>query len=168
MIHYRCRSGLTFPTSLDSRLPPGWRAGGVLGPLIAALALVGLLAGVVVWGALAGAGASRHGAPATATNAGGVLSPGASLGQAKYMSVCIACHGEHGEARPGLGKDLRESEFLDGLTDAEAVKFLMQGRGPSDALNTTGVQMPPKGGDPSLSSDDLANIVAFLRSLKSE
>jgi disulfide bond formation protein DsbB len=87
-------------------------------------------------------------------------------GREAFKSTCIACHGENGEAKPGLGKDLRHSEFFDGLTDEEAVKFLMVGRGPSDPLNTTGVQMPPKGGNPALSNDDLADIVAFVRSLK--
>lgn len=143
----------------------GSRRAGVLGPLIAAVALVAVLAVVTVWGAFAGAGASRYGAAAPAIPAG-LDAAAVTRGKAAYMTTCIACHGEHGEAKPGLGKDLGHSEFFNGLTDDEAVKFLMVGRGPSDPLNSTGVQMPPKGGNPALSNDDLADIVAFVRSLK--
>jgi disulfide bond formation protein DsbB len=47
----------------------------------------------------------------------------------------------------------------------DLVTFLKVGRGPSDADNTTGVQMPPRGGNPSLGDDDLTNVVAYLKSL---
>ncbi|MBK7405834.1 MAG: cytochrome c [Phycisphaerales bacterium] len=135
--------------------------------MAAAVGLVALLAAVTVWGALSGAGASKYGTPAD-SGPSSVNSQAVARGKASYMSTCIACHGEHGEARPGLGKDLSRSEFLDGLSDEEVLKFLMVGRGPSDPLNTTGVQMPPKGGNPALSSDDLKDIVAFVRSLKQQ
>lgn len=139
--------------------------GAILKELVAAALLVVVLAVVTVWGAFAGAGSSGSAAPAASSTGGG--DPAAiARGRDTYMSVCIACHGENGEARPGLGKDLRQSVFLDGLTDEEAVAFLVQGRGPSDPLNTTGVQMPPKGGNPALGMADLADIVAFVRSLK--
>jgi len=137
--------------------------GGTLGLVVVAVVLVAVLAVVTVGGALVGAGASRYGA---APDAG--ESPAVARGKQTYMSVCIACHGEHGEARPGLGKDLKHSDFFRGLTDEGAVAFLKQGRMPSDPLNTTGVQMPPKGGNPALSDQDLADIVAFVRALQAE
>ena len=43
--------------------------------------------------------------------------------------------------------------------------FLKEGRAAEDLLNTTGVEMPPRGGDPDLSDQDLRNIAAFLRSI---
>jgi disulfide bond formation protein DsbB len=58
------------------------------------------------------------------------------------------------------------SDFIADKTDAELVDFIKVGRDPSDPLNTTGVAMPPKGGNPALSDDDLLNVVAFIRSLQ--
>ena len=43
------------------------------------------------------------------------------------------------------------------------VDFIKVGRDPSDPLNTTGVAMPPKGGNPALDEEDLYDIVAFIR-----
>ena len=86
-------------------------------------------------------------------------------GQANFGS-CSACHGQDARGVPGLGKDLVESAFIDSLTDAELVAFIKVGRGPSDEGNTTGLAMPPKGGNPSLSDDDLTAIVAYINSLK--
>jgi disulfide bond formation protein DsbB len=43
--------------------------------------------------------------------------------------------------------------------------LLKEGRPSGHELNTTGVDMPPKGGNPSLSDDDLVTIIAYLRSI---
>jgi disulfide bond formation protein DsbB len=64
-----------------------------------------------------------------------------------------------------LGKDLTTSQFVKDKSDAELVAFVKQGRPASDPANTTGVDMPPRGGNPALSDTDLANIVAFIRTL---
>lgn len=74
--------------------------------------------------------------------------------------------GPDGRGIPGLGKDFVESEFIPTLTDDELVAFITTGRPIWDAANTTGVDMPPKGGNPALSSEDLYAIVAYIRSLK--
>ena len=81
-------------------------------------------------------------------------------GQALFQTSCSACHGPEGKGVPGLGKDMTGSEFIAGKSDAELIEFIKQGRDPSDPLNSTGVAMPPKGGNPSLSDEDLQNIVA--------
>lgn len=151
------------PTAPNPVITPPRRRAGAIPAIIAIVAVLSLLAGVVVWGAIAGADADP--APAGPTPAS---SASAASGKTKYMTTCIACHGEHGEARPGLGKDLAHSDFLKGLSDKDAINFLKQGRMPSDPLNTTGVQMPPKGGNPALNDGDLADIVAYLRSLQAE
>jgi disulfide bond formation protein DsbB len=67
---------------------------------------------------------------------------------------------------PNLGKDLTASTFLKGLPDAEAILFLTKGRPSSDPLNTTKVDMPPRGGNPALKEQDLADIIAYLRTLQ--
>jgi disulfide bond formation protein DsbB len=45
------------------------------------------------------------------------------------------------------------------------VDFNKPGRPATDPLNPTGVDMPPRGGNPALTDDDLVDIVAFLRSI---
>ena len=87
-------------------------------------------------------------------------------GQKQYSTTCIACHGPDAKGMPGLGKDLTTSTFLKGLPDAEAVLFLTKGRPSSDPLNTTKVDMPPRGGNPVLKDQDLADIIAYLRTLQ--
>ena len=87
-------------------------------------------------------------------------------GQALYTATCAACHGPAGEGIEGLGKDMTRSEFITGLSDDELVEFIKIGRDPSDPLNTTGVAMPPKGGNPALSDEGLDDITAYLRSIQ--
>jgi disulfide bond formation protein DsbB len=87
-------------------------------------------------------------------------------GRGEFLKTCTACHGPRGEAKPNLGKDLRASEFLAAKSDSELRMFLKLGRNTWDADNTTGVAMPPKGGNPMLDDDDLADIVQFLRYLQ--
>lgn len=144
------------------------RTGGVSKELVLAGVLVGVLAVTVVWGALGSARGSSSGSDPGAGPGGPPAPDAASVerGKQAYMTTCIACHGEHGEARPNLGKDLAHSTFLAGLSDDEAVAFLKRGRDPGDPLNTTGVAMPPKGGNPALGDAQLHDIVAFVRSLQ--
>lgn len=89
----------------------------------------------------------------------------AMAGQKLFTGTCSACHGPEGKGIQGLGKDMTTSQFIAGKTDDELVAFVKVGRDPSDPLNTTGVAMPPKGGNPALSDADLYNIVAFIRTI---
>jgi len=86
-----------------------------------------------------------------------------SAGERVMMATCSACHGMNGRGIQGLGKDMLDSEFVDGLSDAELVAFIQVGRQPFDPLNTTGVLMPPSGGNPALTEADLYNVVAWMR-----
>lgn len=96
----------------------------------------------------------------------GGLNGDAAAGAAVFAATCSACHGQDAKGLPNLGKDLTTSQFAIGLTDQELVDFLKVGRGADDPANTTGVAMPPKGGNPALSDEDLANVVAHLRELE--
>ncbi len=58
---------------------------------------------------------------------------------------------------------MRGSEFILGKTNDELVAFITVGRMPFDPLNTTGIQIPPRGGNPMLKDDDLLMIVRYLR-----
>ena len=92
----------------------------------------------------------------------------AAKGKEEFEKTCSACHGPEGKGIEGLGKDMTSSEFIAGLSDEELVAFIKIGRTTSDPLNTTGVDMPPKGGNPALNEDDLYDIVAFMRTIHQE
>lgn len=89
----------------------------------------------------------------------------AANGQQLFSTTCSVCHGPAGEGVQGLGKDMTKSEFIAGLSDDELVAFIEEGRRISDPLNTTGVDMPPKGGNPGLTTEQLTDIVAYIRSI---
>lgn len=122
---------------------------------ILGLAIVGLI--------LAACGG---GGGATAPAAPPVPAGDAAKGKTLFEGTCAACHGPDAKGLPGLGKDLTTSEFAKGKTDAELVAFIKTGRPASDPLNTTGVEMPPKGGNASFTDQDLADIVAYARTLE--
>ncbi len=89
-----------------------------------------------------------------------------SKGEQLFL-VCSACHGPDARGLPKLGKDLVESAFLAGLTDDQFLEFVKAGRPIWDTLNTTGIDMPPKGGNPAFTDDDLRAIIAYIRTLHS-
>jgi mono/diheme cytochrome c family protein len=87
-------------------------------------------------------------------------------GETLYVSTCSACHGADATGIEGLGKNLVESEFVHSLTDEELQEFVITGRPIWDANNTTGVDMPPRGGNPALTNDDILAIIAYIRSFE--
>ena len=126
---------------------------------IYAMLLLGLILAATL---LAACGPSTPPPPtATPTSAADVVN-----GQQKFAATCASCHGPDGKGMPNLGKDLTVSQFVKDNSDAEMVAFLHVGRPASDPLNTVGVDMPPKGGNPALTDQDLLDIVAYVRSLQ--
>lgn len=89
-----------------------------------------------------------------------------AAGQAKFEAACANCHSEDATGIPGLGKDLIADSFVKSATDDELVAFISQGRAVTDPLNTTKIAMPPRGGNPTLTDDDLSAIVAYIRTLQ--
>jgi mono/diheme cytochrome c family protein len=114
---------------------------------------------------LAGLVAGACGGTSLTGSAGDEDGPPAGSGEALYQANCTACHAEGGVGIEGVGKPLVGSEFVAGLSDSELVEFLVVGRDTADPLNTTGILKPPRGGNPSLTEQDLALIVEYLRSL---
>ncbi len=100
-------------------------------------------------------------ATTTATAAGN-----AADGSELFVATCSSCHGADATGLPGLGKALTASDFVAGMSDTELVAFITEGRPADHPDNEAGVAMPPKGGNPALSDDDLLDIVAFLRTLQ--
>lgn len=129
--------------------------------LIALLAVLALVA-------TACSESSSEGTPATTattTANGGGGGGDAANGQALYNGSCIACHGPDGVGVEGLGKPWVGSDFINASTDAELVEFLKVGRPGDDPANSTGIAMLPRGGNPSLTDGDLADLVAYMRTL---
>ncbi len=87
-------------------------------------------------------------------------------GNKLFHTICIACHAKGGVGIPGSGKPLVANQFIQSLNDDGLLAFVKKGRDPSDPKNTTGVGMPPKGGNPALSDDDLLDIIAYVRTLQ--
>lgn len=87
-------------------------------------------------------------------------------GDKLFHSTCVACHGKNGAGIQGNGKALVNNAFVQSLDEDGLLAFVKQGRSPSDPKNTTGIQMPPKGGNPALSDDDVLDIISFLRTLQ--
>ncbi|MCC6614121.1 MAG: c-type cytochrome [Anaerolineae bacterium] len=87
-----------------------------------------------------------------------------SEGEQLFMQ-CAACHGPDARGLPNLGKDLVESEFVHSLSDEELLAFVQTGRPLWDPMNTTGIDMPPKGGNPALTDEQILAIIAYVRSL---
>lgn len=90
----------------------------------------------------------------------------AAEGLVLYDGTCKTCHGEAGAGVDGLGKPIPGSAFVIETSDDDLVAFIKVGRSTSDPANTTGVDMPPKGGNPSLSEAELYHIVAYLRTIQ--
>lgn len=87
-------------------------------------------------------------------------------GKQQYDMICVACHGPGGEGIEGLGKAFTTSEFLRETSDEEMVEFIKVGRPVGDPLNTTGIDMPPKGGNPALTDEQIQDIIAYVRTLQ--
>lgn len=87
-------------------------------------------------------------------------------GSKLFSTACVACHGPGGVGVAGNGKRLVKNDFIKSLDDDALLAFITQGRSPTDPKNTTGIQMPPKGGNPALSEDDILDIISYLRTLQ--
>jgi mono/diheme cytochrome c family protein len=105
--------------------------------------------------------------PAPSTGVATALRPGdAELGARLFRSTCASCHGLSGQGIDRQGSPLASSDFALGLDDMSLVAFIMKGRTPNDPQTKLGMLMPPRGGNTRLSDQDLADIVAFIRTLQ--
>jgi disulfide bond formation protein DsbB len=125
--------------------------------------------------ALAGCGGGGNDNEAGNTDAGNnetgdteteeVAAGDADHGEELFNQVCIACHGEGGVGIEGLGKPFTTSDFIPAQSDQELLDFIKTGRPVGHPDNTTGVDMPPKGGNPALTDEDILDIIAYIREL---
>lgn len=145
--------------------PTGWLIGFVLAGLVVLL-LGFVIVQVVGQDEVAFAAPEESTAPAAANGDSGAAGGDPGAGAGVYSATCQACHGPDGVGIDGLGKALTASQFVQSLSDDELVAMIAAGRSSSDPENTTGVAMPPKGGNPSLNDEDLQDVVAYLRTLQ--
>ena len=115
---------------------------------------------------VAACGYSDTSSDTTAAPSGGEDVGGAAHGQELFKGTCAACHGQNAEGIDGLGTDMHNNEFIQSQSNADLIVFLAVGRSTTDPDNTTGVDMPAKGGNSSLTETDLADIVDYLRTLQ--
>lgn len=101
----------------------------------------------------------------TANNETALQKGDAVAGKTYFDQTCSACHGMDAKGLPKLGKDLTTSKYVAEKTDKELLTFIDQGRLATDPLNTTGVAMPPKGGNPAFNDQQIMDIIAYVRQL---
>lgn len=116
-----------------------------------------ILAAALLLSSLAGCGGPSKKDPG--------LGGDAVKGKTLFLETCASCHSDNAKGLPGSGKDLTKSEFADGLADKDLLAFVKTGRPTTDPKNTTGVEMPVRGGNPALTDQDLIDIIAFLRTV---
>ena len=83
-----------------------------------------------------------------------------------WARYCSACHGPDAKGLKGLGKDLTHNDFIKGMTDEQFLHYVNTGRSVDDPRNTTGIPMPPKGGNPALKDQEIMDIIAHVRTLQ--
>ncbi len=129
-----------------------------------------LLIAVIVLAACGGGAATTAPAPTTAPEptaapATPAMVGDAAAGETAYNQYCVACHGPGATGVQGLGKSWVDSQFIKSQTDDQLLAFVKVGRPASDPANTTGVDMPPKGGNPALTDQQLFDIIAYMRTV---
>ena len=126
--------------------------------------IVVLMIALLTFAACGGGGSEAS--SQTAEEAAPVSKGDPVAGKEQFDMICFACHGPGGEGIEGLGKPFTTSEFLREKSDEEMVEFIKVGRPSGDPLNTTGIDMPPKGGNPALTDDQIVDIIAYVRTLQ--
>jgi len=109
-----------------------------------------------------GGGCQKSSSDGAAQTAGADVKHGEQI----FMTTCATCHGTDGTGIKGLGKGLVGSEFVHKASDDQLAQMIARGRDAKDPLNTTGVAMPPNGGNAALQEKDLHDVVAYVRTLK--
>ncbi|MEQ9617119.1 MAG: c-type cytochrome [Phycisphaerales bacterium] len=85
-----------------------------------------------------------------------------------FVASCAACHGQGAEGIDQLGLPLSTSGFIRSQSDKELITFIKMGRASWDENNTTGLDMPPKGGNPAINDAQLQSIIDYLRAVQTE
>jgi mono/diheme cytochrome c family protein len=139
---------------------------------ITSVAMAGIIAAVI-----SGCGSSSGTLAASGSNAG-ASSPGASAtapaataqdkGKQFFTQSCSNCHGTNGQGVPHLGADLQSSKLVAKSTDEQLASLIEKGIPADDPRNTSHIPMPPKGANPTLTKQDIQDIVLYIRQVQKE
>ncbi len=101
----------------------------------------------------------QHAATANGIDAGDLATGDAVKGKQLYNSTCVACHGESGKGTVPGAPDFTDRNGRLQKSDAALLLSMTEG------LQSDGspMPMPPKGGNPALTRQDLINVLAYLR-----
>lgn len=98
------------------------------------------------------------------TQPSGPTGPGDLVaGAAVYSGSCAACHRMDLQGIDGLGNRLAPNAFVAVNSEEDLAAFIAVGRPADDPDNTQGIDMPARGGNPSLSDQDLRDVAAYLK-----
>jgi disulfide bond formation protein DsbB len=178
LITIMCLIALTAgePDELENRPSPWWQVGGLIAAVFLAFVLLYQWDGGKVQALTLTQlpGSAMQSVPAAAPASQEVAAEGdpeefdaeaLDEGRQLFLASCAVCHGQDAQGMPGLGKSLVASDVIHG-SDADALALIRAGVAPDDPRNTTGVIMPPSGGRPDLSDDQLLAIIHYVRSLR--
>jgi len=84
-------------------------------------------------------------------------------GQINYSVFCVACHGPDAKGVENAGISLVGSSYFTEKSDQEILAFIIEGRPTTHPDNTSGIEMPPRGGYPNLGDGQILSIIAYLR-----
>lgn len=122
-----------------------------------------LLACALVLGACAtGNGAGSGTTPAIEDTQPGNPLAGATI----YTSSCASCHAADLGGIDGLGNQLAPNNYIATTSEEDIAILVGVGRPTSDPLNTSGIDMPSRGGNPNLTDQDLRDVAAYLKGLQ--
>lgn len=90
----------------------------------------------------------------------------AEKGKQFFNQSCANCHGMNGQGVPNLGADLQTSKLVATSPDSRLVSLIENGVPATSPINKSHIPMPPKGANPSLTTQDIHDIVAYVRQLQ--
>lgn len=86
-------------------------------------------------------------------------------GKAWFSLTCVTCHGPTGEGINDLAPSLKESQFLQTADPVDINLLIRGGRAITDPANLSGKPMPARGGERTLTSEKIADLVAYVMSM---
>lgn len=90
----------------------------------------------------------------------------AQKGKQFFDQTCVNCHGMNGQGVAHLGADLQTSKLVATSSDNRLVALIEDGVPANAPINKSHIAMPPKGANVSLTTQDIREIVAYIRQLQ--
>ena len=122
-----------------------------------------IIIGVLALALAACGGSSTSGGDSSDTPSDTVVAGDPQAGAVVYSGNCAACHAPDLSGIDGLGRPLAPSDFVTPMSEDDLAAFIIAGRDVDDPENTSGVAMPPRGGNPSLTDQDIQDVAAYLQ-----